>query len=121
LPRRVVMATTDYVLGIDVGQASDPTALALLEHDRGREPVYRLRALYRFRLGTPYTQLTQPISRRLAVSQAGFDGDLDSRMLSWGEESLRCHVETEEVPRGVVGARRSSGVGERAADRARRG
>ena len=44
------------------------------------------------------------------MSQAGFDGDLDSRMLSWGEEILRCHVETEEVPRGVAGARRPAGA-----------
>jgi hypothetical protein len=35
------------------------------------------------------------------VSQAGFDGDLDSRMLSWGEEILRCHVETEQVSEGA--------------------
>ncbi len=60
------MTTGDYMLGIDVGQANDPTALALLEHDRSRERVYRLRALYRFPLGTPYTQLTHPISKRLA-------------------------------------------------------
>jgi hypothetical protein len=29
------------------------------------------------------------------VSQAGFDGDLDSRILSSGEVSLRGHVTTE--------------------------
>jgi hypothetical protein len=47
------MATADYVLGIDVGQANDPTALALLEHARAPNPVYRLRALYRFPLAPP--------------------------------------------------------------------
>ena len=36
--------------------------------------------------------------RARVLSRTGFDGDLDSRMLSWGEEILRCHVETEEVP-----------------------
>jgi hypothetical protein len=39
-----------------------------------------------------------------AMSRTGFGGDLDSRMLSWGEEILRCHVETEEVSRGVARA-----------------
>jgi hypothetical protein len=30
----------------------------------------------------------------IAMSQAGFDGDSDARILSWGEESLRrCHEE----------------------------
>ena len=34
-------------------------------------------------------------------------------MLSWGEEILRCHVETEEVSGGVVGARRPALESER--------
>jgi hypothetical protein len=33
------------------------------------------------------------------MSQAGFGGDLDARMLSWQEEILRTHGPTEEVPR----------------------
>ena len=45
-----------------------------------------------------------------SVSQAGFDGDLDARMLSWGEEILHSHVETEEVPRGAARARCSLGA-----------
>src|SRR5438445_2645109 len=36
------------------------------------------------------------------LSRTGFRGDLGTRMLSWGEEILRCHVEIEEVPRGVA-------------------
>ncbi len=39
-----------------------------------------------------------------------FRGDLGTRMLSWGEEILRCHVQTEEVPRGVARARRPAGL-----------
>src|SRR6266516_3289769 len=41
-------------------------------------------------------------------------------MLSWGEEILRCHVETEEVPRGVARARCAFGAREWPSDRARR-
>ena len=44
------------------------------------------------------------------VSRTGFRGDLDSRMLSWGEEIFRCYVETEEVPRGAARAWRPAGA-----------
>jgi hypothetical protein len=58
---------SDYLLGIDPGQATDPTALVLLEHDRQRQPTYRLCALHRFPLGTPYTQLPAAINKRLSA------------------------------------------------------
>ncbi len=38
-------------------------------------------------------------SRRHPLSQAGFDGDFETRMLSWGEEILRGYGTTEEVSR----------------------
>lgn len=45
------------------------------------------------------------VSEPARVSRA-----LDSRMLSWGEEILRCHVETEEGPRGAARARCAFGA-----------
>src|SRR5436305_2410642 len=57
-----------YVLGIDIGQAADYTALALLEHEGADHPTYRLRALDRFPLGTPYTDLPPAIRRRLSAA-----------------------------------------------------
>jgi hypothetical protein len=36
------------------------------------------------------------------LSQAGFDGDLVSRILSSGEETLRRYGTSEEVPAGVA-------------------
>ena len=54
------------------------------------------------------------------MSRAGFDGGLDPRILSSGEETLRRHGPSEEVPAGVARSRRSVGVGERPPDRARR-
>jgi hypothetical protein len=57
--------TSTYILGIDFGQSNDPTALALLEHTLEREPIYQLRALHRFPLGTPYTQLVDKITERV--------------------------------------------------------
>jgi hypothetical protein len=54
-----------YVLGLDLGQSPDATALALLEYDDIQEPDYRLRGLYRFPRGTPYTNLSDPICRHI--------------------------------------------------------
>jgi hypothetical protein len=45
------------------------------------------------------------------LSRTGFRGGLDSRMLSWGEEILRGHVQSEEVSTG--GARSRCAVGAR--------
>jgi hypothetical protein len=41
---------------------------------------------------------SSPLAPRASLSQGGFRGDLESRILSWGEESLRGHGTTEEVP-----------------------
>jgi hypothetical protein len=54
-----------YASGIDPGQSVDPTALALVEYDPGRKIVYRLVALHRFPLGTPYTQLPDDLASRV--------------------------------------------------------
>jgi hypothetical protein len=54
-----------YVLGIDPGQAADPTALALVERDHTAQPTYRLRAVHRFPLNTPYTELPAALEDRL--------------------------------------------------------
>lgn len=54
-----------YVLGLDPGQSHDPTALALIEYDNQNDPVYRLRALHRFPLNTPYTHLPKALEPRL--------------------------------------------------------
>jgi len=60
------MATTAYyVLGLDPGQAADPTALALIELDQVQQPTYRLRGLHRFPLNTPYTELPLALEQRL--------------------------------------------------------
>jgi len=56
-----------YTLGIDPGQSTDPTAMVLLEQDRGGQPAYRVRALHRFRIGTPYTELPRALEARLTA------------------------------------------------------
>ena len=47
---------------------------------------------------TVHATLTNPQKTLLGMSQAGFDGGLDSRILSSGEETLRRHGPSTEVP-----------------------
>jgi hypothetical protein len=54
-----------YVLGVDLGQINDPTAVAVLEHDLVRDPVYRLVHLQRFPLGTNYSEISNRIAARV--------------------------------------------------------
>jgi hypothetical protein len=56
---------TSYVLGIDLGQSPDATAVALIEYEHTHEPEYRLRGLHRFPHHTPYTKLSAPIQDRI--------------------------------------------------------
>ncbi|MFL5330038.1 MAG: hypothetical protein ACJ8C4_14125 [Gemmataceae bacterium] len=58
--------SVDYVIGLDLGQAQDYTALAVMERPEPiREvlPVYSLRHLQRFPLGTPYTEIVPAIAK----------------------------------------------------------
>jgi hypothetical protein len=54
-----------HVIGLDLGQTNDPTALVLLEWNSRTKPTYRLRALRSFPLGTPYTKLPAALKPRL--------------------------------------------------------
>jgi hypothetical protein len=55
----------DYFLGLDLGQAQDPTALAVIERAswRGNFPQYSCRHLQRWQLGTPYPQIVHDVNR----------------------------------------------------------
>src|SRR5262245_59008913 len=57
----------DYVVGLDLGQAHDFTALAVLQRPRfdpksTEPPIYMLRHLERYQLGTPYTTIVPAVS-----------------------------------------------------------
>ena len=58
-------STPWYVLGVDLGQVNDPTAIALLEHELIRERTYRLVYLQRFKLGTNYSEIADRIAARV--------------------------------------------------------
>ena len=54
----------EYFLGLDLGQAQDPTALAVIERAswRGNFPQYSCRHLQRWQLGTPYPKIVEDVN-----------------------------------------------------------
>jgi hypothetical protein len=63
------------ILGADIGQATDPTALAVVQHDRGRLAV---RHLERVPLGTPYPETAQRIAAVLRALPGPADLIIDA-------------------------------------------
>lgn len=75
---------TDYYLGLDLGQTSDPSALTVTEqrtpyvqrrsaaHRTHGDPTYSVVWIDRFELGTPYTDV---VKRTAAVKRAPETGD----------------------------------------------
>lgn len=53
-------------VGLDLGQAQDYTALAILEQSDDDPPVYRARHLERFRLGTSYPDIVARVAAIMA-------------------------------------------------------
>ena len=67
------------------------------------------------------TRSRRRVSFRTALSQAGFDGGSEARMMSWQRGILPTDGQTEEVPRRADSARYPARVGEQAADRSYHG
>ena len=53
--------TIEFFVGLDLGQTTDPSAVAVLERRGGAMPTYSLRHLQRFPLGTPYTTVATAV------------------------------------------------------------
>jgi hypothetical protein len=53
-----------YTLGLDLGKTRDPTALAVIETHPSTSNL-QLRDLYRFDLGTPYSDVLRRLGHRL--------------------------------------------------------
>src|SRR5262249_15051200 len=63
--------SSDFFVGLDLGQAQDFTALAVLErppNDGPEGPVYALRHLVRWPLGTPYTAIVPAVARIVSAA-----------------------------------------------------
>jgi hypothetical protein len=58
---------THFYLGLDLGQASDYTALAVLQKLEETAEPHQLRHLQRFALGTPYTDIVPAVGRFVAA------------------------------------------------------
>jgi hypothetical protein len=68
------MVIADYFLGLDLGQVNDFTALAVVElpaatpqQSATQEPIYYLRHLQRFPLGTPYPAIVGAVAKVVAT------------------------------------------------------
>src|SRR5688500_8230145 len=59
--------TVEYIAGLDLGQAQDYTAFAVLERTQvGEAPArYQVRHLERWPLRTPYTQIAADVAERM--------------------------------------------------------
>jgi hypothetical protein len=89
-----------YLVGLDLGQATDFTALAVLERPKPPpNPIYNLRHLQRFTLGTPYTTIVPAVSQlvqsrplagnvSLVVDQTG----VGRAVVDMLRQSAGCHV-----------------------------
>ena len=65
-----------FYLGLDLGQTTDFTALAVVERkyppssgNEYQDPIYLLRHLHRFPLGTPYTAIVSAVAELVATEQ----------------------------------------------------
>jgi hypothetical protein len=61
----MVMTSSGFVVGVDVGQVNDHTAVVVLQFEHGPEPVYHLGHAQRFQLGTDYLEIVERIAARL--------------------------------------------------------
>ena len=68
-----------YVIGLDLGQAQDFTALAIIqqppairETEEPEEIIYLLRHLQRFPLGTPYTEIVPAVAEIAKNPELGY-------------------------------------------------
>jgi hypothetical protein len=82
-----------YVVGVDLGQSSDPTAIAIICHLKGfREERFDVVHLERLPLGTPYPGVVQYVSDLLSRSPLCSDGgDYDSSD-DWRRRILKLSV-----------------------------
>lgn len=55
-----------FYVGLDLGQASDYTALSVIE---AKDEQYQVRHLQRFRIGTPYPTIVSDVGKMLATLQ----------------------------------------------------
>ena len=65
-----------YIVGLDLGQAQDYTALAIIEASDEEQPTMHLRHLQRYPLGTPYPTIVAGVDALMAREELGADAEL---------------------------------------------
>src|SRR5262249_12526873 len=100
----------DYYVGLDLGQAVDFTALAVLERPPGTGPGlgYALRDPQRFPLGTPYTEIVPAVVNLLGAEPLWGRAALVVDQTGVGRavvDLLRCQVRGRLVPVTITAGR----------------
>ncbi len=109
--------TVNHIVGLDLGQTTDFTALAVLEQARvGTDPaVYDVRELRRWHLGTAYTRIVEDVLELLArpeliaptlVLDASGVGRAVSDML---RHRVQCHFVPMTITSGMTANRAENG------------
>lgn len=85
------MLSPAYLVGLDLGQVNDPTALAIMEiqFNVGLQHLYLARHLQRFELGTPYPDIVEQVGALLTKLP---------RPLAWREEMRRLQALRSRQP-----------------------
>jgi hypothetical protein len=90
----------DVVIGVDVGQRADPTAIAVVERqERGEDDHHVVRFLERLPLGTPYPT----VAERLEAVVDGVKGKAERRQVEtarWtaGGQAVTLYEERDIIP-----------------------
>lgn len=98
-----------YIIGLDLGQSVDPSALAILEqHGEGDESVFHCRHLERFPLGTSYPTIVKQVIQRCETpplhmpgTQMAIDGTGVGRPVV--DLFLRAHIRAAITPIAIHG------------------
>lgn len=76
-----------FLVGVDLGQAQDYTAFAMIEQDEGTPARYAIRHLHRFPIGTPYPAIVDEVRRTLHRPPCGRTCRSWSTQRGWGPRS----------------------------------
>ena len=108
---------TDYIVGLDLGQASDYSAMAVLERrtPRDDQPVtHAIRHLKRWPLGTPYPRIVDDVSE-LLYSRPLLEADLVVDQTGVGRPVLdlfRAEIDSSRLKPVVVTAGQTATLAE---------
>lgn len=108
------MDPVDILIGVDIGQKRDPTAIAVTEltpNELRTETIYQTRFLERLPLGTPYPQVAERLAEIVQnTRQAVRRSQVERYGLGSAECRITTYVDATGVGKPVVDLLRNAGV-----------